>query len=169
MYLIKANIVLQWEAQVLLSKTNGFNQNTQEFIWGWSWFEACCFTDPLRKASFEAGSGLNLSPLQILRETCHLRLQLVWNIFFYKSLKKSFVWGWSWFEASSFTDPLRGLHLKLDLVWSILLYKSFKRVFIWSWIWFETFWFLKEYWNFDQRHVFSLGKPLFLTKNLRFP
>ena len=135
-----------------------FQSKHTEFIRCWSWFEACCFTDPSRKASFEAGSGLNLLPLQILKETCHLRLKLVWNIFFYKSLKKSFVWGWSWFEASCFTDPLRKssfeagsglkhissqilqerLHLRLKLVWSILLYKSFKKGFIWSRIWFES-------------------------------
>ena len=34
-------------------------------------------TDPLRKASFEVGSGLKLFPLQILRERLHLRLELV--------------------------------------------------------------------------------------------
>ena len=77
------------------------------FTWSWSWFEASCFTDPLRKASFEAGSGLELLPLQILGEKLHLRLELVWSHFLYKSLKKGFIWCWSWFEASCFTNPLR--------------------------------------------------------------
>ena len=130
----------------------------KRFIWGWSWFEASCFPDPLRKASFEAGSGLKLFPLQILKETLHLRLELVWSIFLYKSLKKSFIWGWSWFEASCFTNPWRKssfetgsglnffrlqilketLHLRLELVWSIFLYKSLKKSFIWGWSWFEA-------------------------------
>ena len=77
------------------------------FIWSWSWFEASCFTDTLRKASFEAGSGLKLFLLQIIKEKLHLRLELVWSIFLYKSLKKDFIWGWSWFETSCFTNPLR--------------------------------------------------------------
>ena len=77
------------------------------FIWSWSWFEASCFTDPLRKVSFEAESGLKLFPLQILKERLHLRRELVWSIFLHKSLKKGFIWGWSWFEASCFTNPLR--------------------------------------------------------------
>ena len=34
-------------------------------------------------------------------------LDLVWSFFLYKSLQKSFIWGWSWFEAPCFTDPLR--------------------------------------------------------------
>ena len=38
---------------------------------------ASCFTDPLRKASFKAEAGLKLFPLQILKETLHLRLELV--------------------------------------------------------------------------------------------
>ena len=124
------------------------------FIWGWIWFEASCFTDPSRKASFEAGSGLKLFPLQILKETLHLRPELGWSILLNNSLKKVFIWGWIWFEASYSTDTLRkasfeavsglkllplqilkeALHLRLELVWSILLYKSFKKVFIWGWI-----------------------------------
>ena len=76
------------------------------FIWSWSWFEASCFTDTLRKASFEAGSGLKLFLLQILKETLHLRLELVWSIFLYKLATKSFIWGLSWFEKPCFTNPL---------------------------------------------------------------
>ena len=157
----------------------------KSFIWSWSWFEAFCFTNPLRKSSFETGSvwsiliarsfkkasfeaeaGLkhlalqilqerlhlrldlvwSFFPLQILEETLHLRRELVWSILLNNSLKNVFIWGWIWFEASCFTDPLREasfeaeaglkhfasqilqerLHLRLKLVWSILLYKSFK-------------------------------------------
>ena len=29
---------------------------------------------------------------------------LVWIFFLYKSLKKRFIWGWSWFEVFSFTN-----------------------------------------------------------------
>ena len=75
------------------------------FIWGWIWFESFCFTNPLRKASLEAEAGLKHLALQILWERLHLRLDLVWSFFLYKSLKKSFIWGWSWFEAFFFTNP----------------------------------------------------------------
>ena len=88
------------------------------------WSDACsvCFPDAHMRARMFVfaspaagvcsyigiwGSGLNLFPLHILEETLHLRLELVWSIFFYKSLKKSFIWGWSWFEAPCFTNPLR--------------------------------------------------------------
>ena len=126
------------------------------------------------------GSGLNLFPLQILKETLHLRLELVWSIFLYKLAKKSFIWGLSWFETSCFTNPLKifiwgwiwfesscftdpldpwendsfvtgagldhfpsqilqeRLHLKLKLVWSTLLHRSFKKGFIEGWSWFEA-------------------------------
>ena len=64
------------------------------FIWGWIWFEASCFTHPLRKSSFEAGFGLKHIALHILQEKLHLRLDLVWSFFLYKSFKKVFIWGW---------------------------------------------------------------------------
>ena len=139
----------------LLSTTDAFNQNTQEFIWGLSWFQVSCFTDPLKKASFEAGSGLKPFPLQILKETLHLRLELVWSILLYKSLKKSFIWGWSWFEAFCFTDPLdpwETLHLRLELVWCS-----------------KTLVFLKEIWVFDQKLNFYAIKQMFWVKNSCFP
>ena len=62
------------------------------FIWGWIWFESFCFTNPLRKASLEAEAGLKHLALQILWERLHLRPDLVWSIFLYKSLKKGFIW-----------------------------------------------------------------------------
>ena len=49
------------------------------FIWSWTWFEASCLTDPLRKASFEAEAGLKQFPLQMLKEKFHLRLELTWS------------------------------------------------------------------------------------------
>ena len=128
------------------------------FIRGWSWSEASSFTCPVRKTSFEAGAGLKHFVLQILWESLHLRLDLVWSVLLYKSFRKGFIWSWSWFEASCFTDPLRKasfeagsglkffpsqilkemLHLRLELVCSIFFYKSFKKVFIWGWSWFEA-------------------------------
>ena len=64
------------------------------FIWSWSWFGTSCFTNPLRKASFDVGSGLKLFPLQILTERLHLRLELVWSALLHRSFKKVFIWGW---------------------------------------------------------------------------
>ena len=102
---------------------------------------ALCWSDvdPSRKASLEAGAGLKHLPLHALWEKLHLKLELVWSILFYKSLKKAFIWDWIWFEASCLSDPLRRLHLRLKLVWSILLYRSLKKGFIWGWSWFGTF------------------------------
>ena len=77
------------------------------FIWGWSWFEASCFTAPLRNQSLKAGAGLKHLPLHALWEKLHLRLELVWSILLYRSFKKSFIWGWSWFESFSFVNPSR--------------------------------------------------------------
>ena len=34
-------------------------------------------------------------------------LELVWSILLYKSFEKVFIWGWIWFEACCFTNPLR--------------------------------------------------------------
>ena len=129
------------------------------FIWSWIWFEASCFTNPLRKSSFEAGAGLDHFPSQILKERLHLKLKLVWSILLHRSFKKGSISGWSWFEASCFPDPLRKasfeaeaglkhlalqilwerLHLRLDLVWSFFFYKSLKKNFTWGWSWFEAF------------------------------
>ena len=129
------------------------------FLWCWIWFEASCPTDPLRKASFEAGFGLKLFPLQILEENIHFRLELVWSILLHKSFKKGFIWGWIWFEASCCTDHLRkasfeaeaglkhlvlqihqeSLHLRLELVWNIFLNKFFKKGFIRDWSLFEAY------------------------------
>ena len=148
-----------WVSSLLVWSIFFYRSLKKSFIWGWSWFEASCFTNPSRKSSFEAGSGLKLFPLQILKETLHLRPELGWSILLNNSLKKVFIWGWIWFEAFCFTNPLRKasfeaeaglkhlalqilwerLHLSLDLVWSFFLYKSLKKSFIWGWSWFEAF------------------------------
>ena len=128
------------------------------FIWNWIWFDAPCFPDPSRKASFEAESGLKLFLIQILKEKHYLRLELVWSIFLHRSFKKGVIWGWIWFEASCYTDPLRKasfdadaglkhlasqilqerLHLRMDLVWSFFLYRSLKKRCTWGLSWVEA-------------------------------
>ena len=108
------------------------------FIWGWIWFEAFCFTNPLRKVSFEAEAGLKHLALQILWERLHLRLDLVWSFFFYKSLNKTSLEAGAGLKHFSVQILKERLHLRLELVWSILLYKSFEKIFIWGWIWFEA-------------------------------
>ena len=52
------------------------------------------FSIKTQRSSFEAASGLKPFPSQILKETLHLRLELVWSILLYKSFKKVFIWGW---------------------------------------------------------------------------
>ena len=58
------------------------------------------------------GAGLKHFPLEILREELVWRLELVWSVFLNKSFEKSSFGGWSWFDAFSFTSPLRRAHLE---------------------------------------------------------
>ena len=109
----------------------------KRFIWGWSWFEAFSFTNSQRKASFEAWADLKHLALQILQENLHLRLDLVWIILLYRSfrsLRKRFICGWSWFGSFSFTNPPRKVlstwrswsEASQDQAWMTLFLKDLK-------------------------------------------
>ena len=134
-------------------------------------------TNPWRSAPLEAGAGSQHLPLQILRKSSvrgwslteafplqilwerrDWRLELVWGTFLYKSFQKDLIGGWSWLEASSFTNPLRKAWLeagaslrrfplqilwerlcwRLELVRGISLYNSFKKSSFGCWSWFEA-------------------------------
>ena len=134
-------------------------------------------TNPWRSAPLEAGAGSQHLPLQILRKSSvrgwslteafplqilwerrDWRLELVWGTFLYKSFQKDLIGGWSWLEASSFTNPLRKawleagaslrhfplqilwerLRWRLELVRGIFLYKSFKKSSFGCWSLFEA-------------------------------
>ena len=84
---------------------------------GSSWFGARSFINPKGKACLEAGPGLKHFPLQILYKKLIWRLELVWGIFRYKSFKESLFGGWSWFEALSFTNPLRRCRWEAGACW----------------------------------------------------